>query len=79
MALSVNKNMIDKPHVWQKVARFWRAGQVAPGEHAVLQLLTDSVTLVQGHGRHFFPGRSWPGLSRVPGSLVGCRPVSQDG
>ena len=34
-------------------------GQVAAGEHAVLQLLTDSVTLVQGHGRHLLgQGRS---------------------
>ena len=29
-----------------------RPGQVVPGEHGVLQLLTDGVTLVQGHGRH---------------------------
>jgi hypothetical protein len=43
-----------------------RPGQVAPGEHAVLQLLTDRVALVQGHGRHLLDqGRS----SRIPRGL----------
>ena len=33
-----------------------RPGQVAPGEHAVLQLLTDGLALVQWHGQHLLDG-----------------------
>ena len=50
-----------------------RPGQVLPGEHGVLQLLTDGVTLVQRHSQHLLDqGRSAPG-SRGIAPLSGRR------
>ena len=104
IASAIRARTSGSSHVWQNVARFWRAlpssitssdtswnasrgslssrgnrylgdrpGQVAPGEHAVLQLVTDGVTLVQRHSRHLLDrGRSAPG-SRGMAPLSGGR------